>query len=168
MNQVIEHNPTAEAPPPRVRPVKRRHGACTPCKLSKTAVSLSVMLDVGECWYRFKCGGGLPCDACCREKRKPGVCEYSEKALNIQASREENELKRRRDGQSTASDDSDNRRKVKQARREKRQQPIVQPGPSSDPIAPMHAEVSLNAVVGEVCRHSFSSSVSMYSRLMKV
>ncbi|KAK5100626.1 hypothetical protein LTS08_005377 [Lithohypha guttulata] len=65
----------------------KRHGACIPCKRSKT-----------------KCDGGMPCGAC-RTEKKAKTCEYNQKAQNLAAARAANQTKkRRRDGESVSSD----------------------------------------------------------------
>ena len=87
---------------------ERRHGACNPCKKSKTKVSGSSTESGRPEADVLQCDGARPCGACRSEKRKSRACEYSEKAQGIAAAREEGEAKRRdRDSRSVASDGSD-------------------------------------------------------------
>lgn len=67
----------------------RRHGACEPCRASKTKVlisSLSILkTDLDQC------DGGQPCCSCRSEKRKAKTCEYNQKAREIAAARSRHE-----------------------------------------------------------------------------
>lgn len=97
----------------------------------------------------LQCDGGTPCSACRAEKRKSRPCEYTKKARDIAAAREESNLRRQRDSNSSSSDEQYSKGELTIPGGSSTTGPAL--GPSSNPSASMHRKVSLCAIVEEVC-----------------
>lgn len=125
----------------------RRHGACNPCKAAKTKVCATQRQECSTAAAEnLQCDGANPCHACRTEKRRSRTCEYSDKAKEIAAAREETKKKERRMAAGDVSpDESEDQMAQTQL------MTIVRTS-TPNPTALMHRRISLFGLVEEVIR----------------